>query len=286
MPSAALPDRERAGYVHRVMPSRGLHDTAFGGSRTVWEARELLWSFVRRDLTVRYRHALLGIAWAILTPFLQMLVFTLVFAELGGIETGVPYPVYAFAGLAAWSLTASALRSAMMSLSGNAFLVSKVAFRREVLPLASVVVATVDFAVTLLMLGGLIWYYGIPLRPTALLLPLVLVVQLALTSGLALLLAAANLWWHDVRHVFDVGITLWMFASSVLYPMPAPGGVAGALLTLNPMSAIIDAYRALLLDGTLPAPLPTAAAAISAGAMLALSVLVFRRASPRFAEIA
>ena len=253
---------------------------------TVWDARELLWSFVRRDLTVRYRHALLGLAWAILTPLLQMLVFSLIFSRLARFETGLPYPLYAFAGLAAWSLTASSLRSALMSLAGNAFLVSKVAFRREVLPLSSVVVATVDFAVTLVMLGLLMWYYGVPLRPTALLVPLVLTVQIAFTGGLALLLAAANLWWHDVRHLFDVGITLWMFASTVLYPLPVLGGAAGVLLALNPMSWIIDAYRDLLLYGTVPAAGPAVATALASVATLAVSLLIFRRAAPRFAEIA
>jgi len=252
----------------------------------MWEARELLWSFVRRDLTVRYRHALLGLAWAILTPLLQMIVFSVIFSRLARSETGLPYPLYAFAGLAAWSLTASALRSALMSLAGNSVLVSKVAFRREVLPLSSVVVATVDFAVTLVMLVLLMWYYGIPLRPTALLLPLVLAVQLALTGGLALLLAAANLCWHDVRHVFDVGITLWMFASTVFYPLPALDGAAGVLLALNPMSWIIEAYRDLLLRGTLPAAGPAIATTLASVATLVVSLLIFRRAAPRFAEIA
>lgn len=252
----------------------------------MWDARELLWSFVRRDLTVRYRHALLGIAWAILAPLLQMLLFSLVFARLTRPDMALPYPLYAFAGLAAWSLTASALRSAMMSLAGNAFLVSKVAFRREVLPLSTVVVATVDFAVTLVMLGVLMWYYGIPLRRTALLLPFVLAVQIALTSGLALLLAAANLWWHDVRHLFDVGITLWMFASAVLYPVPVLNGAVGVLLALNPMSWIIEAYRDVLLRGTLPSGGPALATTLVSVATLAVSLLVFRRAAPRFAEIA
>jgi ABC-type polysaccharide/polyol phosphate export permease len=246
----------------------------------------LLWSFVRRDLTVRYRHALLGITWAILTPLLQMVVFSVIFSRLARFETGLPYPLYAFAGLAAWSLTASALRSALMSLAGNAMLVSKVAFRREVLPLSSVVVATVDFAVTFGVLGLLMWYYGIPLRPTAVLVPLVLVVQLILTSGLALLLAAANLWWHDVRHLFDVGITLWMFASTVLYPLPVLGGVAGVVLALNPMSWIIEAYRDLLLRGSVPATGPAIATTLASVITLAVSLRIFRRAEPRFAEIA
>jgi lipopolysaccharide transport system permease protein len=253
---------------------------------TAWDARELLWSFVRRDLTVRYRHALLGIAWALLTPLFQMLLFSVILGRFVPSDPRIPYPIFAFTGLAAWGLTASALRSAMQSLSGNAYLVSKVAFPREVLPLASVLVALVDFAVTLVLLGGLLLWFGLPLHPTALLLPLVVLVQLAFTVGLALLLAAANLWWNDVRHVFDVGITLWLFATPVLYPLPAVDGVAGQLLALNPMTPIVSAYRDLLLNGTMPATGPALVAVVTSIGMFVVGLTLFRRAEPRFAEIA
>ena len=252
----------------------------------VWGARELLWSFVRRDLTVRYRHALLGVSWAVLTPLLQSAIFTLIFARVARIETGLPYPLYAFCGLAVWSFTASALRSAVSSLSGNAFLVSKVAFQREVLPLASVIVAAVDFAVSLCVVAALMWYYGVPVHSTIVVLPLIMIVQVVFITGLALMLAAANLLWHDVRYVFDVGITLWMFASSVLYPMPRLGGAAGAVLALNPMTPIIDAYRDVLLRGTLPPLGGLAASVVSAILVLSAGVMLFQRAEPRFAELA
>lgn len=247
---------------------------------------ELLWAFVQRDLTVRYRHALLGIAWAILTPLCQMLLFTAVFSRLLRVDTGLPYPVYAFCGLVVWTLTASGLRGAITSLSANAHLVTKVAFRREVLPLAPVVVATVDFLVALAMVALIMAYYGLSLPPTVLLLPVVLVVQLAFTSGLALLLSAANLLWHDVHHVFEIGITLWMFASAVLYPLPALGGLTGAVLALNPMTPLIDAYRDILVRGTVPDGTTAAVTAVSALLTLIGGLVAFQRAEPRFAELA
>ncbi len=197
-----------------------------------------------------------------------------------------PYPLYAFCGLTAWTFTASALRSALSSLSGNAFLVSKVAFRREVLPLASVIVAAVDFAVALVVVLGVMVYYGVPIRATVVFVPVVFVVQFTFITGLALALSAANLLWHDVRYVFDVGITLWMFASSVLYPVPRFHGVVGAVFALNPMTPIIDAYRDVLLRGNCPA-LASALTTIG-GALLTFLVgmILFRRAEPRFAELA
>jgi ABC-type polysaccharide/polyol phosphate export permease len=215
-----------------------------------------------------------------------MLVFTVIFSRMARVETDLPYPLFAFTGLMAWTLTASALRSAMNSLSGNAYLVSKVAFRREALPLASVAVATVDFAVTLLMLGALMWYYHAPLRLTVLLVPVLVVVQLAFTTGLAMLLATANLWWNDVRHVFEFGITLWLFSTAVLYPVPRIDGVVGALLSANPMTPIVDAYRDLLLRGVLPSgPAIIGAIGFSVVTLFA-GMAIFRRAEPRFAEIA
>lgn len=258
---------------------------SYGGTG-LWEARELLWSFVRRDLTVRYRHALLGVGWAIASPLAQMVVFTLVFTRVARIETGMPYPLYAFCGLTAWHFTASALRGAVTSLSGNATLVTRVAFRREVLPLAAVVVALIDFAISLPFVLALALWFGVPLRPTVLLVPFLLLVQAAFTSGMALLLAAANLFWRDVRHLFDVGITLWMFASAVLYPVPRLGGLWGTLLALNPMTPLVEGYRDLILRGTIP-PMGAAAVALAAALLtFSLGRLVFQRAEPRFAEVA
>jgi ABC-type polysaccharide/polyol phosphate export permease len=253
---------------------------------TAWDARELLWSFVRRDLTVRYRHAALGVAWALLTPLFQMLIFSLILGRFVPSDARVPYPVFAFTGLAAWGLTASSLRSAINALSGNAYLVSKVAFPREVLPLASVIVALVDFLVTLVLLAVLLWYFRMPFHATALLLPLVVLVQLAFTTGLALLLSAANLWWNDVRHLFDAGITLWLFATPVLYPIPAITGVASTLLSLNPMTPLVGMYRDLLLHGALPAWEVALTTALGAAITLVGGVYLFRRVEPRFAEIA
>lgn len=245
--------------------------------------RELLLAMARRDLLVRYKQALLGAGWAILSPVLHMLVFTVIFTRVVRLETSVPYPVYVYAGLLPWMMFAGSLRSAMTSLTGQPSLVTKVWFPREVLVFATLLVGLVDFLVAGVGLAGLMLWYRIDVSLTLLALPLVLIVQLVFTAGLALLAAMANLFWRDVRHVADVLLTIWMFSTSVVYPVERVGGTLGRVLALNPMTPIIDAYRAVLLRGELPGQ-AFAAAAVVALLTLAAGWLVFHRGEPRFAE--
>ena len=248
------------------------------------EYRELLASVTRRDLIVRYKQTLMGFGWALLMPLLNMAIFTVIFTRVVPLHTDVPYPVYAYAGLLPWSLFATSLRFAAISLTGNANLVTKVYFPREILPFSAILVALVDFAVASSVLALLMLYYRIPLAPTALFLPVILVVQLAFTAGVALVLAMANLFYRDVKYVFDVLLTVWMLATSVVYPVERVGGQVGALLRLNPMTPIIEAYRLVLLRGELPPPQPFAWAALVAAVTLVAGWVLFHRAEFRFAE--
>ncbi|HUF30569.1 MAG TPA: ABC transporter permease [Gemmatimonadaceae bacterium] len=254
--------------------------------RDLANSRELLWSFVRRDLIVRYRNAVLGVSWAVASPLLQMVIFAVIFTRIVRVETGLPYPLFAYSGLVAWSLTASALRAATTSLSGNSLLVTKVYFRREVLPLSAVIVAFADFCVALLLVGVMMAYYGIPLPATSLFLIVVIAVQLAFTIGLALMLAAANLFWNDVRYAFELLVNAWMFATAVLYPADLVTGRLGLVFRLNPMTPIVEAYRDVLLRGTLPSPAGFGWAMFVAIAVLFAGIALFRRSEPRFAEVA
>jgi ABC-type polysaccharide/polyol phosphate export permease len=173
-----------------------------------------------------------------------------------------------------------------MSLAGNPVLVTKVRFPREVLPVAPVCTALTDFFVAVLLAGGLMWYYGVGVPWTAALLPVVLLVHLMLIIGLALLLAVANLFWRDVRHAFDVVVTVWMFASAVVYPVDRVGGRTGAVLALNPMTHIVEAYRDVLVRGRVPSTSTFALVSLVSASVLVLSWLFFRRSERRFAELA
>lgn len=246
--------------------------------------RELLLTMTRRDLLLRYKQTIMGFGWSILMPVTYMIVFSLIFTRVVKLETGAPYPIYAYAGLLPWNFFASSLRFAVGSLTSNSTLVTKVYFPREILPFSIILVSLVDFAVGAIVLAGLMAWYGVGLHWTVLLLPVVVLVQILFTAGVTLLLAMGNLFFRDVKYLLEILITLWMFATSVVYPVDRIGGQLGGLLGLNPMTPIIEAYRAILLHGTLPAAGPFAWAAAVSVVLLAVSWLAFHRAEFRFAE--
>jgi len=246
--------------------------------------RELLASMTRRDLLLRYKQTIMAFGWALLMPVTYMIVFSLIFTRVVKLETGVPYPIYAYTGLLPWNLFASSLRFAVGSLTSNHTLVTKVYFPREILPFSAILVSLVDFAVGALVLAALMAFYHVPLHATVLLVPFVVLVQVMFTAGVTLLLAMGNLFYRDVKYLLEIVITLWMFGTSVVYPVQRLGGQLAWLLALNPMTPIIDAYRSLLLHGTLPPAGPFAWAAGVSALTLVVAWVVFHRAEFRFAE--
>jgi ABC-type polysaccharide/polyol phosphate export permease len=150
----------------------------------------------------------------------------------------MPYPVYAYLGLLAWNFSASSLRFAITSLTGNSNLVSKVYFPREIFPFSAVGVSLIDTVVGASLLVAMLIYYGISPGWPIVLLPLILAVHVALTAGIALLLAMAHLFFRDVKYVFDIVLNVGMFATSVVYPVERMGGTLGAVLSLNPLTTI------------------------------------------------
>src|SRR5262249_44638814 len=156
-------------------------------------------------------------------------------------------PVFAYCGFWAWNLTANSLKFAVGSLTSNTNLVQKVYFPRELLPLSAVVVSFVDFLVASLLLVAFMLYYRIGVGPSLVVLPAILRAQLLLTAAIALVVAMANLFYRDIKYLFEIVLTVWMFASAVVYPAGLIGGQLGALVQLNPMTPIIEGYRSVLL---------------------------------------
>jgi ABC-type polysaccharide/polyol phosphate export permease len=200
------------------------------------------------------------------------------------LDTGVPYALFAYTGLLAWNFSASSWRFSVNSLTSNAGLVTKVYFPREIFPFSAVLVSLVDFAVGAIPLVALMIYYGVRPTPALLFLPVVLAVHVMFTMAVGLLLAIANLFYRDVKYLFEVFITIWMFATSVVYPVERVGGKLAVLLQLNPMTPIIEGYRSTIVRGTMPDAAPFAiAAALSLVALVACWV-GFHRAEFSFAE--
>ena len=249
-----------------------------------FEYRELLAQLVWRDLRIRYKQTIMGFGWAIFMPLVNTLIFTVVFTRVARIQTSVPYPIYVYTGLLAWNFFASSIRFSVASLSTNTNLVTKVYFPREIFPFSAVVVSLVDFAVASTVLVGLMVWYEIDVTWAAWFLPVIIFVQILFTMGLALLLAMANLFYRDVKYIFEVVLTVWMFATSVMYPVSLVGGRLAEFMQWNPMTPIIDGYRAVLLRGELPAAGPFLSTTIISLVVLMVGWLVFHRAEFRFAE--
>jgi ABC-type polysaccharide/polyol phosphate export permease len=248
------------------------------------EYRELLLAMTRRDLLLRYKQTIMGFGWAIMMPVTYMIIFTVIFTRVVPLETGVPYPIFVYTGLLPWNLFSSSLRFATSSLVTNRTLVTKVYFPREILPFSMILVSLVDFAVGTSILALLMLWYQVPITWAILLIPVILLVQLTFTAAVTLILSMANLFFRDVKYMIEIVITLWMFATSVVYPVDRVGGLAGQLLMLNPMTPIIDAYRSVLLHGELPASGPFAYAAVLSVVLLAVAWVWFHRTEPKFAE--
>jgi homopolymeric O-antigen transport system permease protein len=252
--------------------------------REQFEYRELLVRVTVRDLILRYKQTAMGFGWAIFMPLVNTAIFSVIFTRVAPIDAGVPYPLFAFSGLLTWNFFASAQRFAVVSLTANSNLVTKVYCPREIFPFAAIIVALVDFAVASTVLAALMIYYGVAPSLAWLFLPVVIVVHVAFTAGVALILAMANLFYRDIKYLFEIVIAVWMFATSVVYPVDQIGGRLATVLALNPMTPIIDAYRAVLLHGVLPAPAAFGGAAAASLATLAIGWLTFHRAEFRFAE--
>ena len=245
--------------------------------------RELLYQMTRRDLLLRYKQTVMGFGWAIFMPLLNTAVFSVIFTRVAPLDTAMPYALYAYCGLLAWNFTASSLRFAVNSLTTNSSLVTKVYFPREIFPISAVAVSLVDFAVGSSVLIALMVYYQVVPTAAIVALPWVLLVHVMFTMAIALVLAMGNLFYRDVKYIFELVITVWMFMSAVLYPVDRVGGLAGTIMAINPMTPILEAYRDVLLRGRTPDAaflLTTGMAAV----MLLVAWIIFHRAESEFAE--
>lgn len=254
------------------------------GLTELWQYRELVLSLVIREIRVRYKQTLIGILWALLQPAAMMLVFTLFFGRLAKIPSGeLPYPVFALSGILLWNYFASALSGAANSLIEYKSLLSKVYFPRLVLPVASVAVGVIDFAITLTLLLIVAGLYGIIPGLAFLLAPVFLLLTAFTALSIGLWLAALNAMYRDVRYALPFFIQLWMFASPVVYPATLLPDAWQWLYALNPMVGLIEGFRwAILGVGQLPITMFISIAAMAI--IFTGGVIFFRRTERTLAD--
>jgi lipopolysaccharide transport system permease protein len=260
---------------------------AWGHLAELWRYRGLLWSWTERDIRIKYKQTLLGVAWAVLQPFLMMVVLTVLFSHFARLPSdGIPYPIFVYSALAPWTFFASSVTLASLSLATNMQLVTKVYFPREILPLASVAGCLLDLVIATGLLGGLMLWYQIPLTPRILLLPVLLAVQVLLTGAIAILVAGLCVFYRDVKYALPFALQLWMFATPVVYPLSMiPERYQGIFLWLNPMTGIVEGWRRVLLWQAPPDLRPLYATAVVSLVLLGLVYHVFKRWEERFADV-
>jgi len=210
----------------------------------LWNYRELLYFFVWRDIKIRYKQTAIGAAWAVLQPFLTMLVFSLFFGRLAHIPSqGLPYPVFYYSALLPWMYFASALQNATNTIVENQRLITKVYFPRLALPLSAVLSGLVDFGVSFLMFVAIMIYYRIHPSAALLWLPFFLLLAVLTALGVGLWLSALNAIYRDVRYVLPFLVQFWMIASPVAYPSSLVPEKWRWLYGLNPMAGVIEGFR-------------------------------------------
>ncbi|MFN5299734.1 MAG: ABC transporter permease [Planctomycetaceae bacterium] len=252
----------------------------------LWRYRELLTQLMWRDVSIRYKQTVLGAAWAVLQPLLQMAAFTLVFGRLGGLSqsVGPDYSLLVFAGLLPWQLFSNTVHGAGLSLLSHSNLITKVYFPRLIIPLSASGSPLVDFGVSSLVLVAWMLGRGVPLSAQVVLLPLFVLGTLVAAIGLGLWLAALIVEFRDFRHVLTFLLQIWMFASPVAYPLSIVPERHRLWLALNPLTGMISGFRAVLLNQ----PIEWGVCAISfasAAALLAIGLCWFQRLERRLADI-
>lgn len=274
----AIPDEP----VVRIRPATSWVALNLG---QIWAYRELLYFLIWRDVKVRYKQTVLGAAWAIIQPLFTMLIFTLFFGRLAGVPSdNIPYPVFVYAGLLLWTFFSNALVNGGNSLVSNQNLLTKVYFPRIIIPGATVGAGIVDLAIAFLVLVGLMVYYHVLVTWQVVLVPIILAVTTLLAVGVGMWTSALNVKYRDVRFALPFLIQLWMFVSPIIYPSSFVPAKWHWLLMLNPLTGLIDGFRAALFGQAIKWT-SLAISIVITLAMLVYAAYVFRRMERTFADI-
>ena len=269
--------------VSVIEPKKGWVPIDF---RELWQFRELLFFLTWRDILIRYKQTALGVLWAVIQPVVTMVIFSVVFGKFGKLPSGgVPYPVFAFTALLPWNLFASALTRATNSVVGSSNMVKKIYFPRMLIPISSTLSPLVDFAISLVVLFGLMAFYRVPVSWSLLLLPLLILITLFVALGVGFWLSALNVKYRDVGHAIPFVVQVWMYASPVAYAVMLIPHKWQPLYALNPMVGVINGFRWAIL-GTGLLPRNTILLSLAVGLVILVSgAFYFRRMEKTFSDV-
>jgi lipopolysaccharide transport system permease protein len=268
----------------RIEPSKGWVSLKLG---ELWKYRELLFFLTWRDIKVRYKQTVLGAAWAVLQPFMTMIVFSLFFGGLAQIPSdGVPYPIFSYTALVPWTFFATGLTNSSNSLVGSSNLIKKVYFPRLTIPIATVLSGVIDFVIAFAVLVIMMLFFGIIPTANVLVLPFFVLLAFITALGVGLWLSAMNVQFRDVRYTVPFLTQFWMFITPIAYPSSLiENEVLRAIYGINPMAGVVEGFRWALL-GTDSAPGPVIIVSSIAAVILLISGLYyFRRMEKTFADV-
>jgi len=254
----------------------------------LWASREAIRSLAERDWRARYKQAVLGLGWAVLTPVMLMLVFTLVFQHGAHVTTaGEPYPLFAYLGLLPWTFFSTSVSQGVLAIVGNNALLNKVYFPREVFGIAKVVVALTDMAISALVLIILFGINAFVPKPTSFWVVPLMLIMLTFTSGLAIFLSGVSVYLRDIRQLVPILLQLGLFVTPVAYDLTfIPSSLRAAYVAVNPLGAVIDGFRRSVLLGKPPHAGLTLIAAASSLVYFAAGYAAFKRMEKGLADVA
>jgi lipopolysaccharide transport system permease protein len=266
-----------------IEPSRGWVKLNL---RDLWEYRDLLYFLTWREVKVRYKQTVIGVAWAVIQPLCTMVVFSLFFGKLAKVPSdGIPYPLFSMSGLVMWTFFSNGLTQSANSLVGNANLITKVYFPRLAVPISAVVSGGVDFLVALGLLLPMLWYEGIAPHPQILWAPAFALLTLITSLGVGLWLSALNVEYRDVRYIVPFLSQFWLFITPIAYPSSLLQEPWRTFYGLNPMVGAVEGFRWAVLGSHNP-PTGVLASSVAMALLIFVTGLVyFRRMEQTFADV-
>lgn len=251
----------------------------------LWDYRDLLYILVERDIRVRYKQTVLGAAWAIIQPLLTMVIFTLFFGKITGVPSdGLPYPIFAYAGLLPWTFFSNAVTNGGNSLVTNSSLITKVYFPRMIVPIATVAASFLDFIIAFVFLIPMMFYYKIGISAKMLMLPVLTVLISLLAMGIGMLMSAINVKYRDVRYALPFVIQLGLFITPIIYPLSIVPEKWHRVMALNPLTGLIEAFR----DACFGMPFDWVNLGISTAVTISILIFTaytFRKMERSFADV-